>query len=340
MNSYPPLVLSYGELAINSLICQYSDLNYERTAMLKIAIIIPCYNEAITIEQVINDCKKYLPQATIYVIDNNSTDETINIALSNNVTVLHEYKQGKAYAVRKAFREIEADVYIMIDGDNTYPLNQIEKLIKPILEGRADMTVGDRHSLGHYQQENKRKFHGFGNGLIKKIINFLFGSKLNDILSGYRVFNRKFVKNYPLICEGFELEADMTIHALHYNYTVQEIPITFQDRPEGSASKLNTFSDGFKILRLILRLFKDNKPMAFFSILSAMIFSVSIATGIVVVHEFIKTHFITHVPLAILSASSAVLALLFFICGLILDTLVTQDLRRYSLFLLNNKNQD
>ncbi|MBP7846830.1 MAG: glycosyltransferase [Burkholderiales bacterium] len=302
---------------------------------LKIALIIPCYNEEITIGKVIDDAKKYAPQAAIYVIDNNSSDQTSAIALEKGVNVIYEYKQGKAYAVRTAFRVINADVYVMIDGDDTYPLDQIDKIIAPILSSQADMTVGDRHFLGHYSAENTRKFHGFGNNLVKKTINLLFNAKLNDILSGYRGFSRSFVKNYPLICEGFEIEADMTIHALHYDYKVLEVPITFQERPDGSESKLNTYTDGMKIMSLIFELYRDNRPLAFFSIFSSIIFIISLLSGGVVIDEFLKTQYITHVPLAILSSSSFILAILLFISGLILDTMVKQDKKNHALRLLS-----
>lgn len=303
-----------------------------------IALVIPCYNEEITIGKVIDDARKYAPQAAIYVIDNNSSDATAEIACARGAEVIHEYKVGKAYAIKTAFRVIDADIYVMIDGDDTYPLDQIDKIIAPVASGRADMSVGDRHSLGHYSAENTRKFHGFGNGLVKKTINLFFGAKLNDILSGYRAFSRSFVKNYPLICEGFEIEADMTIHALHYDYKVLEVPITFQERPYGSESKLNTYSDGIKIMSLIFELYKDNRPLAFFSIFSGIIFLFSLFSGGVVIDEFLKTQYITHVPLAILSSSSFVLAILLFISGLILDTLVKQDKKNHALRLLSDGN--
>lgn len=305
---------------------------------LRIALVIPCYNEEITIGTVIDDAKKYAPQAEIYVIDNNSSDATAEIARARGANVIHEYKVGKAYAIKTAFRVIDADIYVMIDGDDTYPLDQIDKIIEPVVAGRADMSVGDRHSLGHYSAENTRKFHGFGNCLVKKTINLFFAAKLNDILSGYRAFSRSFVKNYPLICEGFEIEADMTIHALHYDYKVLEVPITFQERPDGSESKLNTYSDGIKIMSLIVELYKDNRPLAFFSIFSGIIFLFSLISGGVVIDEFLKTQYITHVPLAILSSSSFVLAILLFISGLILDTLVKQDKKNHALRLLSDGN--
>ena len=300
----------------------------------KIAILIPCYNEEITIATVIQDCRKYTPSAAVYVIDNNSSDATAQIADSLGATVLREYKRGKAYAVKKAFQEIDADIYVMIDGDDTYPLDQIDKIIQPIEKGEADMTVGDRHTLGGYKQENKRQFHGLGNALVKKTINGLFRANLKDILSGYRGFSKKFVKNYPLICDGFELEAHLTIHALHYGHPIKEIPITFQDRPEGSESKLNTLSDGFHIMSLIVDMFKDSRPMIFFSTLAMITFVIAMASGAVVISEFARSHFITHIPLTILSSSSLVLSFLLLISGLILDTLVKQDLRHYALHLL------
>ena len=197
---------------------------------LKIAVIIPCYNEEATVAKVINDIKKIYSDLAIYVVDNNSSDNTAKIAVEHGAQVLFEPKQGKAYAVRKAFRELDFDIYVMVDGDDTYPLDKLHELIQPIVDKKADMTVGDRHSNGHYRQNNKRKFHGFGNGLVKHAINWLFKANLNDILSGYRAFNRAFVKNYPVVCDGFEIEADLTIHALHYQYTIIDIPISYQEQ--------------------------------------------------------------------------------------------------------------
>lgn len=302
--------------------------------MNKIAIIIPCYNEEKTIGKVLGDCQKYIPDAELYVVDNNSSDKTAEVARSYNAHIIHENRQGKAYAVKTAFQKIEADIYVMIDGDDTYPLSQIQNMIEPIKAGSADMTVGDRHSSGDYGRENKRRFHGIGNNSVKWTINLLFKSKLKDILSGYRAFSRRFVKNYPLICDGFELEADLTIHALHYDYKIEEVQISFQDRPEGSESKLNTIRDGVKILFLIFELFKDNRPMLFFSILTLIALVLSLFTGSIVIHQYIDTHFIRSVPLAILSASSFLLGILFFISGLILDILIKQDKKQMALRLL------
>ena len=292
---------------------------------LNIVVVVPCYNEEATIGTVIDDIKSINPEFAIYIVDNNSTDNTAKIAVAHGANVLYERKQGKAYAVRKAFRELDFDIYVMVDGDNTYPLNKINELIQPIVDGKADMTIGDRHASGCYRKNNKRKFHGFGNGLVKYTINLLFKAKLNDILSGYRAFNRSFVKNYPVVCDGFEIEADLTIHALHYHYSIIDIPVSYQDRPHGSHSKLNTIRDGFKILWLIFKLYKDTKPLRFFTSLSFVTFAIALGGGWVVVAEFLESHFITHVPLAILSSSSLLLSFIFLTSGLILDTLVKND---------------
>ena len=220
--------------------------------MEKIAVLIPCYNEELTIEKVIKDFRKELPDADIYVYDNNSKDKTAEIAVANGAIVKHEYRQGKGNVVRTMFREIEADIYVMVDGDDTYPAEFVHKLIEPIRTGEADMTIGDRLSNGTYQEENKRHFHEFGNNLVKKSINVLFRTKLKDIMTGYRVFNRAFVKNMPILSKGFEIETEMTLYALDKRFIIKEIPITYRDRPHGSSSKINTVWDGYKVIKKIL----------------------------------------------------------------------------------------
>ena len=210
----------------------------------RIAVLIPCYNEALTIEKVIKDFKKELPEAEIYVYNNNSKDETKEIAIKNGAFVVDEYKQGKGNVVRSQFRDIDADIYVMVDGDDTYPADFVHKLIDPIQKGEADMTIGDRLSNGTYQKENKRHFHEFGNNLVRKAINLLFDSNLKDIMTGYRAFNKRFVKNMPVLSPNFEIETEMSLYALDKRYIIKEIPIIYRDRPEGSSSKLNTISDG------------------------------------------------------------------------------------------------
>lgn len=289
---------------------------------MKIAILIPCYNEALTIKKVVNDFLSELPGATIYVYDNNSTDNTYEIAKSLDVVVVKESRQGKGNVVRSMLKNIEADIYVLVDGDDTYPAENIHKLMKPVLNKEADIVIGDRISNGSYSNENKRAFHSFGNNLVRKLINALFKSDLKDIMSGYRVLSRYFVKTFPVLSEGFEIETEMSIYSLHNNYRVLEIPIDYRDRPDGSVSKLNTYKDGFKVIKIIFWLFKDYKPLVFFTRASLVLIILGLAIGTPVVVEFLKTGFIKRVPSAILSAALEIIGMLLFACGLILDTTV------------------
>jgi glycosyltransferase involved in cell wall biosynthesis len=296
----------------------------------KIAVILPAYNEKLTIVDTILDFAKELPEAEIIVIDNNSTDNTFDLACEaisdNNINgkVLFEAFQGKGYAVRKAFTEIDAEIYIMADADLTYPAKDVHKLIEPVIDGKADIVIGDRHSGGHYQKENKRNLHGFGNNLVKNMINFMFGSNLNDIMSGYRVFNKKFVKNYPIMVSGFQLETDMTLHVLDKRFKIIEIPIDFVDRPEGSFSKLNTFTDGFKVIITIINIFRIYKPFKFYTIISLFFVIFTLSAGIPVINEFINYKVVNHIPLAILSIGLGIISVLAFALGLILDAITHQ----------------
>ncbi len=292
----------------------------------KIAVLIPCYNEELTVEKTVSDFKRVLPNADIYVYNNNSKDRTKELALKAGAIVKDEYRQGKGAVVRSMFRDIEADVYIIVDGDDTYPAEEVDGLITPILEGKADMVIGDRLSSTYYT-ENKRPFHNFGNSLVKGLINFLFKSDLNDIMTGYRSFSKKFVKCMPVMSDGFQIETEMTIFALTNNMQVVNVPITYRDRPEGSESKLNTFSDGFKVLLTLFNLFKDNRPFLFFGSISIVIFIIGLLIGIPVINEFIKTAYITKVPSAILAAALMLNAFLMFSVGIILDAIKNQ--KRY-----------
>ena len=292
----------------------------------KVAVLIPCYNEELTVEKTVSDFKRVLPNADIYVYNNNSKDRTKELALKAGAIVKDEYRQGKGAVVRSMFRDIDADVYIMVDGDDTYPAEEVEGLITPLLEGKADMVIGDRLSSTYYT-ENKRPFHNFGNSLVKGLINFLFKSNLNDIMTGYRSFSKKFVKCMPVMSDGFQIETEMTIFALTNNMQVVNVPITYRDRPEGSESKLNTFSDGFKVLLTLFNLFKDNRPFLFFGCLSLIIFILGLVVGIPVIDEFIKTAYITKVPSAILAAALMLNAFLMFSVGIILDAIKNQ--KRY-----------
>lgn len=292
----------------------------------KIAVLIPCYNEELTVEKTVSDFKHVLPDADIYVYNNNSKDRTKELALKAGAIVKDEYRQGKGAVVRSMFRDIDADVYIMVDGDDTYPAEEVDGLIKPVLEGKADMVIGDRLSSTYYT-ENKRPFHNFGNSLVKGLINFLFKSDLNDIMTGYRSFSKKFVKCMPVMSDGFQIETEMTIFALTNNMQVVNVPITYRDRPEGSESKLNTFSDGYKVLLTLFNLFKDNRPFLFFGCLSLIIFILGLVVGIPVIDEFIKTAYITKVPSAILAAALMINAFLLMSVGIILDAIKNQ--KRY-----------
>ena len=292
----------------------------------KIAVLIPCYNEELTVEKTVSDFKRVLPNADIYVYNNNSKDRTKELALKAGAIVRDEYRQGKGAVVRSMFRDIDADVYIMVDGDDTYPAEEVEGLITPVLEGKADMVIGDRLSSTYYT-ENKRPFHNFGNSLVKGLINFLFKSDLNDIMTGYRSFSKKFVKCMPVMSDGFQIETEMTIFALTNNMQVVNVPITYRDRPEGSESKLNTFSDGFKVLLTLFNLFKDNRPFLFFGSISIVIFIIGLLIGIPVINEFIKTAYITKVPSAVLAAALMLNAFLMFSVGIILDAIKNE--KRY-----------
>lgn len=302
--------------------------------MEKIAVLIPCYNEELTIEKVIKDFRKELPEADIYVYNNNSKDRTKEIAIKNGAIVVDEYKQGKGNVVRSQFRDIEADIYIMVDGDDTYPAEFVHQLIEPVRNGQADMTIGDRLSNGTYQKENKRPFHEFGNNLVKKAINVLFDTKLKDIMTGYRVFNKRFVKNMPVLSPKFEIETEMSLYALDKKYIIKEIPIVYRDRPEGSSSKLNTVGDGIKVVKTIVRMFKDYKPFKFFGLIALILFIIGLAIGIPVLVEFFKTAYITKVPSAILATGFMGLAAVSLQCGIVLDTITRQHKEDYELNLL------
>lgn len=301
---------------------------------MKTAVLIPCYNEEVTIEKVIKDFKKELPDAEIYVYDNNSKDKTAQIAEKNGAIVKHEYRQGKGNVVRSMFRDIDADIYVMVDGDDTYPAEEVHKLIEPVISGQADMVIGDRLTNGTYQKENKRHFHEFGNNLVKKAINVAFKTNLKDIMTGYRVFNKLFVKNMPVLSPKFEIETEMSLHALDKKFIIKEVPIEYRDRPEGSVSKLNTISDGIKVVKTIVKMFKDFKPRQFFWIVAIIVAIIGILIGLPVIIEFAKTGFITKIPSAILATGVMTIALIIAQCGVILDTVVKQHKEKYELELL------
>lgn len=297
----------------------------------KIAVLLPAYNEEVTIVKVIEDYRRVLPHADIYVYDNNSKDKTNQLAREAGAIVRFEPRQGKGNVVRSMFREIDADYYIMADADDTYPAEEVEALLQPLRDGLADMTIGDRLSNGTYAEENKRGFHGFGNNLVRLLVNKLYKGNYNDIMTGYRGFNRLFVKNFPVLSPGFEIETELSIHSLDKRFKLVEVPITYKDRPEGSESKLSTFSDGFKVLRMIFNLFKDYKPLIFFSILTFLFFVLGLIVGIPVISEFARTGMIDKVPSAVLATGFMILSSLSFVAGFILDTVVRQNRMQYEL---------
>lgn len=297
----------------------------------KIAILLPCYNEALTIKKVINDFQKELPQADIYVYDNNSTDDTSRIALEEGAIVRKEPRQGKGNVIRQMFFDIDADFYLMVDGDDTYPAEACHELLKALEENRADMVIGDRLSNGTYFNENKRAFHDFGNNLVKNSINKLYKAKIKDVMTGYRGFNRLFVKSFPVMSSGFQIETEFTIHALDKRFKLVEIPIDYRDRPEGSESKLDTFSDGIKVLMTIFKMCKDYKPLMFFSGWALIFLVIGLIIGLPVITEFFQTGFISKIPSAVLATGVMIFSLLLLITGLILDTVVTNDKKQYEL---------
>lgn len=298
----------------------------------KIAVLIPCYNESKTIAKVVSDYKKALPEADIYVYDNNSSDGTDGIAKKAGAIVRYEYKQGKGNVIRSMFRDIDADCYLMIDGDDTYPAENAREMCDLILEGKADMVNGDRLSSTYFT-ENKRPFHNFGNKIVRWLINKLFKNNIKDIMTGYRAFSYQFVKGFPVLSKGFEIETEMTIHAVDKNFRVVEIPVTYRDRPEGSVSKLNTYSDGAKVLKMILTLFKEYRPMLFFGLLSTLFLVFSLLLGIPVLIEFFKTGLVPRIPTLVVSAIFLVITLLLWITGIILQVIVKKHKQLYELLM-------
>lgn len=305
-----------------------------------IAVLLPAYNEAGTIEATVRAFHAALPTAAIWVIDNQSTDGTGSAAratlasLGCNGGLIKEDRKGKANAIRRAFLEIEADIYLVSDADLTYPAHRAPDLIAPILGGSADMVVGDRHSAGHYASENKRPLHGFGNNLVRLLVNRLFDAGLSDIMSGYRAFSRRFVKCYPITVEGFELETDITLHALDKRFRIIEIPVEYRDRPSGSVSKLDTYRDGARVLFVILQIFRYYKPLPFFGALALLMLLFGLAAGVPVFDDWFRYRYIHHVPLAILAAASVIVSVVMLAVGLILDSLAYQQKMNYELTIL------
>ena len=289
-----------------------------------IAVLIPCYNESRTIEKVVADWKQALPEAVIYVYDNNSTDSTDELARKAGAVVRYEYQQGKGSVVRRMFREIDARCYIMIDGDDTYPAQAGRAMADLVLSGQADMVVGDRLSSTYFS-ENKRPFHNFGNTIVRGCINHLFGSDIQDIMTGCRAFSYLFVKTFPVLSRGFEIETEMSIHAVDKNMAIKNVVIEYRDRPEGSTSKLNTFTDGARVLRTILRLYKDYRPMRFFGAAAAVLTLLSAVFFFPVLLEYLETGLVLRFPTLIVGGFCVMAALLSLFAGMILQTLITRN---------------
>lgn len=300
----------------------------------KIAVLIPCYNESATIAKVVEDYKKELPEAVIYVYDNNSTDNTDKIAKEAGAVVRYEHKQGKGNVIRRMFREVDAECYIMIDGDDTYPAESARELAEKILVYGADMAVGDRLSSTYFT-ENKRPFHNLGNSLVRGSINTLFKSDIKDIMTGYRAFSYRFVKTYPVLSKGFEIETEMTIHSVDKNLHVENVVIDYRDRPEGSESKLNTYSDGFKVLKTIFKLFKNYKPFAFFSTLAAILGVLALAFFIPVLVHYVKFGDVPNFPTLIVCGFAVLAAIQSFFSGMILSTLMQKNKQDFEMQLQN-----
>lgn len=294
----------------------------------KIAVLIPCYNESKTIEKVVTDWKKEIPEAVIYVYDNNSSDGTAEIAKKAGAVVRYERQQGKGNVVRRMFQEIDAECYIMIDGDDTYPAEHGRDMVMEVLENNADMVVGDRLSSTYFE-ENKRPFHNFGNTLVRASINYMFKNNVRDIMTGYRAFSYRFVKSFPVVSAGFEIETEMTIHAIDKNMFIKNNIITYRDRPEGSESKLNTVSDGLKVLNTILHLFIDYRPMQFFGMISALLIIIAAVFFAPIVMEFVNTGLVPKFPTLIVCGFSVIAAILSFFSGLILATIKHKERREF-----------
>ena len=289
--------------------------------MNRIAVLIPCYNESLTIEKVVKDYQKALPEAGIFVYDNNSTDNTDEIARKAGAIVCYEYRQGKGNVIRSMFRDIEADCYLIIDGDDTYPAENARDMCDMVLSGKADMVIGDRLSSTYFQ-ENKRLFHNFGNELVRRSINVLWHpkKKIMDVMTGYRAFSPMFIKTFPILSSGFEIETEMTIHALDKNFLIESVPVRYRNRPKGSVSKLNTYSDGIKVLLTIFNLYRDYKPLSFFCFLALLLIVLSLILFIPVFVEYLSTGLVPRIPTLIVSSIMTLAAFLSIVCGLILDT--------------------
>ena len=299
----------------------------------KIALLIPCYNEAKTIGKVISDAKRYIPEAVIYVYDNNSTDDTVKIAKEAGAVVRYEHQQGKGNVIRRMFREIDAECYLMTDGDDTYPLEYAKEMAEKVLVNKTDMVVGDRLSSTYFT-ENKRPFHNMGNSLVRFAINKLFDCDIKDIMTGYRAFSYNFAKTFPVLSKGFEIETEMTIHAVNNNMSIENVVVEYRDRPEGSVSKLNTYVDGIKVLGTIVRLFKNYKPFRFFTIISVLLTILAVGFFIPVFIGYLETGMVDRFPTLITCGFVFMAALQSFFAGLILSNNASKNRREFE-FQLN-----
>ena len=297
-----------------------------------IAVLIPCYNESQTIAKVVKDYREALPEAVIYVYDNNSTDHTDEAAREAGAIVRYEYRQGKGKVIRSMFRDIEAECYLMIDGDDTYPAENARSMVNHILSGRADMVIGDRLSSTYFT-ENKRPFHNTGNRLVRGLINTIFTSDIKDIMTGYRAFNYEFVKSFPILSKGFEIETEMSIHALDKNFKLLEVPVTYRDRPAGSVATLKTYKDGFRVLKTIARLFRDYKPFAFFGWLGLLCFIIATIFFVPVLQAYFSTGLVAKFPTLIVCSGIFVVSFLLWMSGLILDVIVKKHRKLFERYL-------
>lgn len=305
----------------------------------KIAVLVPCYNEGSTIEKVVTDFRKALPDATIYVYDNNSTDHTDEIAKKTGAVVRYEFQQGKGNVIRRMFAEVDAECYVMVDGDDTYPAEAAAEMVKLVLEKKADMVVGDRLSSTYFE-ENKRPFHNFGNAIVRRTINMLFHNNIKDIMTGYRAFSYRFVKTFPVLSKGFEIETEMSIHAIDKNMHVENVIIDYRDRPDGSVSKLDTYSDGIKVIGTILRLYRNYRPMQFFGILAAFLMVLAIAFFVPVFGEYLLTGEVPRYPTLIVCGFVVLAAIQSIFAGLILETIYQKNRQDFELELYRVMNRE
>ena len=314
-----------GEPAVS---VYHNGIRTEKSPLCTIAVVIPAYNEEATLANVLEAFCRELPDAELVVVDNGSTDNTRNVAseafkrLNCAGRLIREPERGKGNAIRRAFAEVDADIVVMVDADSTYPAADVQQLIAPIRAHQADLVVGDRHAEGRYQHENKRAFHGLGNALVRRTINWLFRGELNDVLSGYRALSRTFIENFPVMSTGFEIETEITLHALDKRFRIKELPVAYRDRPDGSVSKLNTFSDGLRVIRTIVNIFRCYRPMGFFGSLAVFFALISLLVGSRVIVEYVLYRYVYAIPSAILATGLMILSVLCISLGLILDTVV------------------